>query len=149
MNMNTDGIATSAESIKAKVKEYILKEFLPGENPESIGGSTELIDSGILDSLATLKLVSFITLFPGLFLIWGGKAFAAMDGRYSVSLEDVRRAAVPVMRHRLACNFAAQAEGLDSVKIVQRLLEAVPEPEIPKREPTPPRESQGVESLEG
>ena len=58
--MNTDGIATSAESIKAKVKEYILKEFLPGENPESIGGSTELIDSGILDSLATLKLVSFI-----------------------------------------------------------------------------------------
>ena len=85
----------------------------------------------------------------GLFLIWGGKAFAAMDGRYSVSLEDVQRAAVPVMRHRLACNFAAQAEGLDSVKIVQRLLEAVPEPEIPKHEPTPPRESQGVESLEG
>jgi len=85
----------------------------------------------------------------GLFLIWGGKAFAAMDRRYSVSLEDVQRAAVPVMRHRLACNFAAQAEGLDSVKIVQRLLEAVPEPEIPKHEPTPPRESQGVESLEG
>ena len=84
----------------------------------------------------------------GLFLIWGGKAFAAMDGRYSVSLEDVRRAAVPVMRHRLACNFAAQAEGLDSVKIVQRLLEAVPEPEIPKHEPAPPRDSQGVESLE-
>jgi len=85
----------------------------------------------------------------GLFLIWGGKAFAAMDGRYSVSLEDVRRAAVPVMRHRLSCNFAAQAEGLDSVKIVERLLEAVPEPEIPKHEPTPPRDSQGVESLEG
>ena len=85
----------------------------------------------------------------GLFLIWGGKAFAAMDGRYSVSLEDVQRAAVPVMRHRLACNFAAQAEGLDSVKIVQRLLEAVPEPKIPKHEPTPPRDSQGVESLEG
>ena len=32
-------------------------------------------------------------------LIWGAKAFAAMDGRYSVSLQDVRGVAVPVMRH--------------------------------------------------
>ena len=63
-----------------------------------------------------------------------GKAFAAMEGRYVVSINDVRHAAVPVMRHRVACNFAAQAEGVDSVAIVQRLLEAVPEPEVPKYE---------------
>jgi MoxR-like ATPase len=65
-------------------------------------------------------------------LIWGAKAFAAMDGRYTVSIEDVRHVAVPAMRHRIACNFAAQAEGIDSVGIVKRLLEAVPEPEVPK-----------------
>ena len=74
----------------------------------------------------------------GQFLIWAGKAFAAMDGRYSVSLDDIRRAATPVMRHRLACNFAAQAEGLDSVKIIRKLIEAVPEPKLPKYEASPP-----------
>jgi len=83
----------------------------------------------------------------GQFLVRGGKAFAAMDGRFSVSLDDIRRAAVPVMRHRLACNFAAQAEGLDAVKIIQRLIETVPEPTIPKYEPVrPPATS--VETLE-
>ena len=65
-------------------------------------------------------------------LIWGAKAFAAMDGRYTVSIEDVRHVAVPVLRHRIACNFAAQAEGVDSVEIVRRLIDMVPEPEIPK-----------------
>jgi len=83
----------------------------------------------------------------GQFLIWAGKAFAAMDGRFSVSLDDIRKSAVPVMRHRIACNFAAQAEGLDSVKITQRLIESVPEPTIPKYEPTaPPTET--IETLD-
>ena len=45
---------------------------------------------------------------------------------------------VPVMRHRIACNFAAQAEGVDSVEIVRRLIEAVPEPQIPKYTDTTP-----------
>ncbi|HOA74373.1 MAG TPA: MoxR family ATPase [Phycisphaerae bacterium] len=65
-------------------------------------------------------------------LIWGAKAFAAMDGRYSVSLRDIQNAAIPVMRHRIACNFAAQAEGIDSVAIIKRLLQTVPEPEVAK-----------------
>ncbi len=68
----------------------------------------------------------------GQYLILGGKAFAAMDGRYTVSTEDVRRVAVPVLRHRIGCNFAATSEGIDSVEIVRRLLEAVPEPAVPK-----------------
>ncbi len=76
----------------------------------------------------------------GQFLIWGGKAFAAMDGRFSVSLDDIRQVAVPVLRHRIACNFAAQAQGLDAVKIVQKLVDAVPEPKLPKYEPAPPAE---------
>jgi MoxR-like ATPase len=68
----------------------------------------------------------------GQYLILGGKAFAAMEGRYTVSTEDVRRVAVPVLRHRIGCNFAASSEGVDSVEIVRRLLQAVPEPEVPK-----------------
>jgi MoxR-like ATPase len=82
----------------------------------------------------------------GQFLIWGGKAFAAMDGRYSVSLDDIRSVAIPVMRHRIAANFAAQAQGLDSVKLVQRLLESVPEPKVAKYEPAPPTEVQQLEN---
>jgi MoxR-like ATPase len=68
----------------------------------------------------------------GQYLILGGKAFAAMDGRFTVSTEDVRRVAVPVLRHRIGCNFAASSEGVDSVEIVRRLIEATPEPEVPK-----------------
>jgi len=71
-------------------------------------------------------------------LLWGAKAFAAMDGRYTVSVADIRHVAVPVMRHRIACNFAAQAEGIDSVGVIQKLLTAVPEPEVPKYEDQAP-----------
>jgi acyl carrier protein len=42
------------------VKTYILKEFLPGENPDELTQDTPLITGGILDSLATLKLVAFL-----------------------------------------------------------------------------------------
>ena len=73
----------------------------------------------------------------GQYLILGGKAFAAMEGRYTVSIADVRRVAVPVLRHRIGCNFAAGSEGVDSVAIVRRLLEEVPEPEVPKYAPRP------------
>jgi len=68
----------------------------------------------------------------GQFLIHGGKALAAMDGRFSVAIEDVQKVAVPVLRHRISTNFQAQAEGLSTEDIVARLLEEIPLPEIPK-----------------
>jgi MoxR-like ATPase len=68
----------------------------------------------------------------GQFLIHGGKAMAAMDGRFSVSLDDIRRIAVPVLRHRVATNFQAQAEGLTSESIIERLVRETPDPDIPK-----------------
>ncbi|MBT6498248.1 MAG: MoxR family ATPase, partial [Planctomycetaceae bacterium] len=70
----------------------------------------------------------------GQYLITGGKAMAAMDGRPSVSLEDVRRIAVPVLRHRISTNFQAQAEGMSTDDIVQRLIEEIPEPSVAKYE---------------
>lgn len=48
------------KSIEQTVKGFIMKEFLPGENPDELTDSTPLITGGILDSLATLKLVAFI-----------------------------------------------------------------------------------------
>jgi len=46
--------------IKEAVKEYILKEFLPDESPENLSYTTALVTTGVLDSLATLDLVSFL-----------------------------------------------------------------------------------------
>jgi acyl carrier protein len=48
------------QEVQNTVKKYILTEFLPGENPEALSDSTPLVTGGILDSLATLKLVSFL-----------------------------------------------------------------------------------------
>jgi MoxR-like ATPase len=64
-------------------------------------------------------------------LIAGAKALAAMDGRFSIDPGDIKRIAIPVLRHRVATNFQAQAEGMDSDAIVIRLLEDIqpPEPE--------------------
>jgi acyl carrier protein len=42
------------------VRAYILEEFLPGENPVELKDDTPLISGGILDSVGTLKLVSFL-----------------------------------------------------------------------------------------
>ncbi|NUO83040.1 acyl carrier protein [candidate division KSB1 bacterium] len=48
------------DATKATVKDYILREFLPGENPAALTDATPLISGGILDSLSTLKLVTFL-----------------------------------------------------------------------------------------
>ena len=48
------------ENIQDVVKQFILREFLPEEDPESLTETTPLITGGLLDSIATLKLVMFI-----------------------------------------------------------------------------------------
>lgn len=68
----------------------------------------------------------------GQFLIQGGKALAALDGRFSVSIEDIQRITIPVLRHRVNTNFQAQAEGLTNEDVIERLVEAIPVPKIPK-----------------
>ena len=45
---------------KTAIKDFILKQFLPGEDPSELTDTTPLITGGILDSIATLKLVMFI-----------------------------------------------------------------------------------------
>ncbi|QDU54530.1 ATPase family associated with various cellular activities (AAA) [Aeoliella mucimassa] len=68
----------------------------------------------------------------GQFLIHGGKALAAMDGRFSVAIEDIQKCAIPVLRHRVSTNFQAQAEGMTNEDVVNRLVKDIPTPEIPK-----------------
>jgi MoxR-like ATPase len=68
----------------------------------------------------------------GQYLIHGARALAAMDGRPAVSFDDLRRVAIPVLRHRISANFQAQAEGHDADSLIRRLLDEVPEPAVPK-----------------
>jgi len=70
----------------------------------------------------------------GQFLISGAKAVAALDGRPAVTIDDVRRITIPVLRHRISTNFQAQAEGLSPEDIIERLLKEIPEPTVPKYE---------------
>jgi MoxR-like ATPase len=59
-------------------------------------------------------------------LLVGAKAEALLDGRSVPAPEDVRKVALPVLRHRILLNFQAEADGLDADQIVSRVLEAIP-----------------------
>lgn len=48
------------DEIKQDIKNFIMAEFLPGESPDELTDSTPLISGGILDSIATLKLVMYV-----------------------------------------------------------------------------------------
>jgi acyl carrier protein len=48
------------ENANEEIRQYILSEFLPGEKASNLRDNTPLRTSGILDSVATLRLVSFI-----------------------------------------------------------------------------------------
>jgi MoxR-like ATPase len=107
------------------VSEYIIKyvsRLVRATRPKSDGAPDfvrELVDWGAGPR-------------AGQFLIHGGKALAAMDGRFSVAIEDVRKVAIPVLRHRVSTNFQAQAEGMTTEDVIERLLREIPTPDIPK-----------------
>jgi acyl carrier protein len=50
----------SSDDIKTTVREFILKQFLPDEDPGALTDTTPLIRGAILDSIATVKLVTFL-----------------------------------------------------------------------------------------
>ncbi len=61
----------------------------------------------------------------GQYLVLGGKARAILAGRSHVTYDDIRKVAHPVLRHRILTNFAAEAEGITSDTIIDRLLEEI------------------------
>ena len=56
------------------------------------------------------------------YLVLGAKARALLQGRFHVAAEDIRAVAAPVLRHRLVTSFAAEAEGVTTDTVVERLL---------------------------
>ncbi|MFQ5571650.1 MAG: AAA family ATPase [Rhodothermales bacterium] len=64
-------------------------------------------------------------------LILTAKARALLQGRFSVTLDDLRAMAYPALRHRVLVNFKAEAEGITSDDVTRTLFDEVPEPRSP------------------
>ncbi|MCW3075627.1 MAG: ATPase associated with various cellular 3 [Bacteroidetes bacterium] len=56
------------------------------------------------------------------YLIIGAKCHAAINGKFSPDIEDVKAIAIPILRHRIILNYKAEAEGMDVEKIINQLL---------------------------
>jgi MoxR-like ATPase len=66
-------------------------------------------------------------------LVLCAKARALLQGRFAVTLEDLRAVAPPVLRHRVLVNFRAEAEGVTADQVTERLLAEVTPPASPLR----------------
>jgi MoxR-like ATPase len=59
-------------------------------------------------------------------LILAGKVRALIEGRYNAGFDDVKRAALPALRHRILLNFEGEAEGVRTDQVIEEILAAVP-----------------------
>jgi MoxR-like ATPase len=63
-------------------------------------------------------------------LVTAGKILALMDGRFNVSVDDIRAAALPALRHRVILNFEGEAEVISSESVVRSILDEVAPPSV-------------------
>jgi MoxR-like ATPase len=63
-------------------------------------------------------------------LVTAGKIYALLDGRFNVSIDDIRAVTLPALRHRVILNFEGEAEGITPEAIVRAILDAVPPPSV-------------------
>jgi MoxR-like ATPase len=59
-------------------------------------------------------------------LVLAGKCQALLDGRAAVSVDDIRKMALPALRHRIILNFEAEAEGLTTDAVIENILATLP-----------------------
>ena len=89
--------------------------------------------------LATHPQGAFATDMVNKYVRWGSsprgaqaltlaaKIYAMLDGRYNVSFDDVKRAVLPGLRHRLLLNFEGEAEGLSTDEVLHDIIDKVPQ----------------------
>lgn len=126
------------------IPDYKIEEALTGEEIQSLQKlvrrtpvSDHLIDYAVRLTRATRPghadsadfVKDWVTWGAGprasQYLILGAKTHAALAGRPTPGVEDVKFAAYPTLRHRIVTSFAAEAEGIDIDGIIKRLLETV------------------------
>ena len=63
-------------------------------------------------------------------LVTAGKIYALLDGRFNVSIDDIRAVALPSLRHRIILNFEGEAEGITSEAVVRSILDTIAAPTV-------------------
>jgi MoxR-like ATPases len=101
-------IAVPGEQIELAVN--IIRATRPDSPEAKAAGVSEFIDWGAGPR-------------AGQALIKGAKAIAAMDGRPAVAPEDILHLVVPVLRHRISCNYKARSEGVTESEIIRRIVQ--------------------------
>ena len=69
-------------------------------------------------------------------VLLAAKIKALFDGRFAASVDDVRSAALPAMRHRVLLNFEGEAEGMKTDQVIDQILKTVPEGKAEKADKT-------------
>jgi len=69
-------------------------------------------------------------------VLLAAKIKALFDGRFAASVDDVRSAALPAMRHRVLLNFEGEAEGIKTDQVIEQILKTVPEGKAEKADKT-------------
>jgi len=119
--VKVEPVMTSADLIEAQA---LVREMPIGE--QIVETILKLVRSARPDEGASERVKSLVAWGPGprasqAFSL-SARARALIDGRHAPSLDDVRRLAKPVLRHRMALNFAARSEGLDTDQFIDELL---------------------------
>nr|WP_226893790.1 MoxR family ATPase [Nisaea sediminum] len=120
-DVKVEPVLNGPELIEA---QKLLRQIPVGESVvEAILG---IVRSGRLETTEVEEVKRHVAWGPGprasQALMLAARARAVLDGRLSPSIEDVLELAPPVLRHRMALNFAARAEGVSLDDIIQRLL---------------------------
>jgi MoxR-like ATPase len=68
-------------------------------------------------------------------LVLGAKVRALAEGRFNVSIEDIKALAAPALRHRVILNFEGEAEGIDTDTLIARVVEGTESATVSSREP--------------
>lgn len=129
MLAETTGAVTSSVEAVMDSKDLIAAQSLVRQMPigeQIVETILKLVRAARPDAHANERVRSLVAWGPGprasqAFSL-AARALALIDGRHAPSLDDVRRLAKPVLRHRMALNFAARSEGLDTDQFIEELM---------------------------
>lgn len=108
--------------MKALVREVIISDSL-------LNVAIRMIDAlNPKSKFATSKVKNYVSFAPGprgaQALVMLSKVFALLDGRINVSLDDIKKAFIPVLRHRLILNFSADTDNVTQDVILSEIIQA-------------------------